>query len=205
LLAGWAVENLTPAFPGPMAGYGKRKGKPFESVHDSVKVRTLLLESEGLNVAIVSADLLIIPPGVKKIVLSKNPEDVQIYFGATHSHNSIGGWYNTRVGELFAGEYSAQQEEHIANTILRSINSARKTAQPVRKITYEKDLDKRDVRNRLIENGPTDPYIRSLQINTDSARLAVLTYSAHSTIIGPGTMSLSRDYPGVVVDSLENN
>jgi hypothetical protein len=205
LRAGWAVENLTPALPGPMAGYGKRKGKPFESVHDSIKVRTLLLESEGLNVAIVSADLLIIPPGVKKIVFSKKPEDVQIYFGATHSHNSIGGWYNTLVGELFAGEYSAKQEEHIASTILRSISSAQKTAQPVRKITYEKDLDERDVRNRLIENGPKDPYIRSLQITTDSARLALLTYSAHSTLLGPGTMLLSRDYPGVLVDSLENN
>ena len=35
---GWAKENITPQIPGPMAGYGSRRGKPYGIVHDSVFV-----------------------------------------------------------------------------------------------------------------------------------------------------------------------
>lgn len=32
---GWARQNITPARPVPLAGYGKRRGRHYESVHDS--------------------------------------------------------------------------------------------------------------------------------------------------------------------------
>lgn len=53
---GWAVENITPAAPVPLAGYGKRKGRHYEAVHDSVYVRSVALEMGGGQVFLVSAD-----------------------------------------------------------------------------------------------------------------------------------------------------
>ena len=40
LSAGWAKVNITPETPGPMAGYGKRRGAHYEAVHDSIYVKS---------------------------------------------------------------------------------------------------------------------------------------------------------------------
>ena len=204
LSIGFTKVSLTPPSPTPMAGYGKRKGKHFESVHDSIWVRTLRLKKGSLQVAIVSADLLIIPPSVKDLVEKEIGENLQIYYGATHSHNSIGAWYNTLVGELFAGKYNPEIEKFIADQIVKSIKQSAGNLQPVEEMTYHKDFDDKDVKNRLIENGEKDAFIRSIDFKTADQRIALVTYSAHSTVLNSANMALSRDYPGVLVDSLEN-
>ena len=67
-LVGHAKENLTPPYPTATAGYGKRRGKLYESVHDSIYVRTMVIDNGSQRVAIVSADLLIIPPTVTALL-----------------------------------------------------------------------------------------------------------------------------------------
>ncbi|HEY5918526.1 MAG TPA: hypothetical protein VIU13_14015, partial [Chryseolinea sp.] len=61
-MVGHAKENLTPPYPTSTAGYAKRMGKVYEYVNDSIYVRTLVFDNGTNRVAIVSADLLIIPP-----------------------------------------------------------------------------------------------------------------------------------------------
>ncbi|WP_304234700.1 hypothetical protein [Jiulongibacter sediminis] len=200
---GWAKTNITPDKPMPMAGYGKRKGAPYTSVHDSIFVRTLVIGHETQKVALVAADLLIIPPTVTELVEQNKPENLDIYFGATHSHNSLGAWYNTLVGKLFAGQYDPEVEEFLAKQILQSIELAEKEMGVLESISYEKDLDENDIRNRLVKNGPIAPYIRSLRFKTDEKSALLSTYAAHSTVLNSATFELSRDYPGVLVDSLE--
>jgi neutral ceramidase len=206
LLVGWAKVNMTPDSPIPMAGYGKRKGASYIDVHDSVFVRTIFIENNGNKVAIVSADLLIIPPTVSRIVKSRLAEvglnEDQIYYGATHSHSSLGAWYNTLVGRLFAGKYDSKVEQLIAESIIKSIQLAQvKTAKA--SLSFEKDLDKHDIKNRLIKGGKVEPYIRTLVFKTENKKAILSTYAAHSTILNAATLSLSRDFPGVLVDSLE--
>jgi neutral ceramidase len=41
----------------PLAGYGNRKGKPAEGIHDSVFVKAVALKSDEKTIIIVSADL----------------------------------------------------------------------------------------------------------------------------------------------------
>ena len=208
LKIGWAKVNITPSEPIPMAGYGKRKGAAYKDVHDSVFVRCLYLENNLLKSVIVSADLLIIPPTVSALVNKRLTElglsEAQVYYGATHSHSSLGAWYNTMVGELFAGEYDASVEKLLAESILKSIKNAMAKTQSA-SVTFEKDIDKKDIKNRLIEGGKTEPYIRTLVFKTTTQKVILTTYAAHSTILQASTLSLSRDFPGVLVDSLEKN
>jgi hypothetical protein len=205
LKIGWAKTNITPEKPMPMAGYGKRKGAPYTAVHDSIFVRTIVLGDESQKVALVAADLLIIPPTVTSLVEQRKPENLQIYYGATHSHNSLGAWYNTLVGKLFAGAYDPVVEGFLTNQILRSIAMAEKEMEPLYGISFEKDLDQNDIRNRLVDNGPIAPFIRSLRFKTARKSALLSTYAAHSTVLNSATLELSRDYPGVLVDSLERN
>jgi neutral ceramidase len=207
LQVGWGKVNFTPLQPTPTAGYGVRQGKPYTSVHDSVFVRALVLQNGKTKAAIVSADLLIIPPTVveklkQKLAKTAIPFE-NVYLGATHTHNSVGGWGDTFTGKLFAGNFNPDNVERIAEAIVQAIAQAQTKLRPAR-VGYGQVADTLHVRNRAFEGGTIDPYIRTLQFVQDNGQKALLcSYAAHSTILSSETMVLSRDYPGVLVDSLE--
>lgn len=209
LLAGWSKANITPTAPGPLAGYGKRKGKPYELVHDSVFVRTAVLKSGNLRAALVSADLLIIPPTVtarvkEKLTASDIPFE-NLYFGATHTHNSVGGWGTGISGLFFSGSYDPEVEIRIADAILASLRTSEQSLSPA-SLTYREANNTGNIRNRLIgDKGTIDPEIRAFELQkTTGERLTLATFGAHSTVLGAGTMQLSRDWPGILVDAIEN-
>lgn len=208
LQAGWAKVNITPPSPTPTAGYGKRKGKLYTAVHDSVYVRAMVIDNGGTQAAIIAADLLIVPPTVIKLLQARLTEKEipfnQIFFGATHSHNSVGGWGTGISSLFFSGEYNPATVERLADAIFQAIVQAKAKLEPV-SLTYMESIDKVDIRNRLVgEEGEVDPEIRSAAFVTNSGKKAILSsYAAHSTILNSGNIVLSRDYPGILVDSLE--
>lgn len=209
LRAGWAKANITPTQPGPLAGYGNRRGKPYESLHDSVYVRAAFLDNGVTQAAIVAADLLIIPPTVTEALKKRLPSVgltfEQVFLGATHSHNSIGGWGDTITGELFAGDYDPAVAERIADAMIQAIQLAKNGRQTVQ-LGYMQVQDTTDIRNRLTgEKATIDPWVRNLLLRGADGRTALLTsYAAHSTTLDSRTLALSRDYAGALVDSLED-
>lgn len=210
LKIGWAKVNITPSRPTPMAGYGNRHGKLYESVHDSVYVRTMVIDNGETQVAIVAADLLIIPPTVtqileQKLTTQQVPFD-QVFFGATHSHNSVGGWGTGISGIFFSGRYNQQTVNDISDAIFQSIVRAKANLQPA-KISYSEAIDTTDIQNRLVgKEGTIDPEVRSIVVEKEDGQKAILSsYAAHSTVMQSKNMQLSRDYPGVLVDSLEKS
>ena len=210
LNAGWAKVNITPAKPMAMAGYGKRQGKPYTSVHDSVYVRAICIEIDTQKIYFLSADLLIIPPSVNALLESRLKSigiDIKnVHFGATHSHNSLGSWGNTLTGKLFAGPYDPKIEPYLADNITKVLKNAEANLTKA-SVFYGEINDSADIRNRLeIANPSIDPEIRALQIAKANGQKAILvTYAAHSTVLNSATLELSRDYSGILVDSLERN
>jgi len=201
--------NITPASPGPMAGYGKRRGKHYEAVHDSIYIRTVIFDNGMTKSAIITADMLIMPPNivarVKELLPATGFTFEQLYFGAIHSHNSLGGWYNTITGKLFAGPYNAEVVENVAQAVIKSINEAKKNVQPAT-VSYGEAKDTLDIKNRLVgKEGIVDPWVRNLEIvGANGQKAFISSYAAHSTILNSGTMELSRDWAGALVDDLEN-
>ncbi|QRR02250.1 neutral/alkaline non-lysosomal ceramidase N-terminal domain-containing protein [Dyadobacter sandarakinus] len=208
LRVGWAKVNITPPAPTPTAGYGKRKGKEYTSVHDSVYVRAMVIDNGTTQAAIVAADLLIIPPTVisrlKPRLTKDNIPFDQVYFGATHSHNSVGAWGTGISALFFSGKYDDATVKRLSDAIFNAVTAAQKNLEPAT-LTYMESVDSVDIKNRLVGNeGGIDPEIRSAAFETISGKKAILSsYAAHSTIINSGNIVLSRDYPGVLVDSLE--
>lgn len=208
--AGWAKVNLTPAYTTPTAGYGARQGKHWQAVLDSVFVRAIVLDNGVTKAAIVSADLLIIPPDVT-VQLKNRLAEVgfsweNIYMGATHSHNSIGGWASGWTGEMFSGKYDPQIVTHITNKILAVIKAANQNLSPVQ-IGYGQMYQADMIKNRLVgDKGTIDAFIRLLKLQKESGESALLcTYAAHATTLDADQDKiLSRDYPGALVDSLEH-
>jgi neutral ceramidase len=209
LKTGWAKVSFTPQSPTPTAGYGVRQGKLYTSVHDSVYVRAIVIDNGTTKAAIVSADLLIVPPTVVERLKEKLAKGTipfaNVYLGATHSHNSVGGWGDTFTGELFAGKFNPDNVDRIAEAISKAIQLADSQLKPTQ-MGYCEVSDTVHVRNRSFDGGTTDPMIRNIEfLRNDGQKAIICTYSAHSTIINSETIVLSRDYPGVLVDSLERN
>lgn len=208
-LVGWARVNITPPQPGPMAGYGVRYGKPFDHVRDSVYFRAMVFDNGLQKAAILAADLLIMPPTVVAALQQRLPalgwRPEQLYFGAIHSHNSIGGWGIGLGGEQFAGKFDSSVVAHLADAAALALQRADAARRPAR-LRYGQVRADSLVANRLADKeGTTDPMARFLQIQQVQGPSALLlTFAAHATILDGSNMSLSRDYPGVVVDALES-
>jgi neutral ceramidase len=202
--------NITPPYPTPTAGYGKRRGKVYTSVHDSVYVRAIVIDNGITKAAIVAADLLIIPPTVIKLLQSRLTEKEipfdQVFFGATHSHNSVGGWGTGISSLFFSGKYDSKTVDRLADAFYQAIVKAKAEMEPAQ-LTYMEAIDSLDIRNRLVgEEGEIDPEIRSAAFVTKSGKKAILSsYAAHSTVLNSSNIVLSRDYPGMLVDSLEKD
>lgn len=206
LRTGYARINITPAAPVATAGYGSRKGQPYRQVHDSIYVRTMVVDNGDKRVAIVSADLLIIPPTVTALLPGKLRDTGftldNTYLGATHSHNSIGHWSEGAMTLLY-GEYEDSVVHFIADAIVQSVLDASKDMKPSR-LAVGAVAAPEPVRNRLTNDGYEDPWLRVLEVKrSDSSKAVLVTYAAHATCSSQKTIELSRDYPGEFVDALE--
>lgn len=205
-LTGFGKANITPAQPVATAGYGKRRGKPYETVHDSIFVRAMVIANGAEKVAIVSADLLIMPPTVTRVLENRLPEIGftlgNTYLGATHSHNSIGHWGEGATRFIY-GAYEDSVVTFIVDGIISSIRKANSDLLPSSLRTGDIAVPGA-VENRLIDGGDEDPYLRVIEVHrSDSSKNVLLSYAAHATCLSQSTLALSRDYPGMLVDALE--
>ncbi|HKZ36393.1 MAG TPA: neutral/alkaline non-lysosomal ceramidase N-terminal domain-containing protein [Chryseolinea sp.] len=205
---GFAKINLTPSHPVAFAGYGKRIGKLYESVHDSIYVRSMVIDNGIERVAIVSADLLIIPPTVTAL-LEKELSSIgftldNTYLGATHTHNSIGNWGIGATSILY-GSYDDSVVRFIADKIKLSIESATKNMLPSTLKAGSISIPE-GVYNRVTDDGPVDPLLRVIEVNrSDSSKLLIMSYTAHPTCLFSRDLQLSGDYPGKLMNRIEQS
>ncbi len=205
---GFSKVNLTPPFPVAPAGYAKRIGKVYESVHDSIFVRSMVIDNGIQRVAIVSADLLIIPPTVTAL-LEKELADIgftldNTYLGATHTHNSIGNW-GKGVTSLLYGSYDDSVVHFITDKIKRSITEASKNMLPSTLRAGSISIPE-GVYNRVTDDGPVDPFLRMIEVHrSDSSKLLMMSYNAHATCLFSRDLQLSGDYPGKLLNRMEQS
>ena len=209
LKAGWGQANFTPGKPVHLAGYGDRYGNSI-GLQDSLRARAFVFDNAQQKIAMVTVDLLIMPPSVLETVhqrlASIGFSKDNVYFSATHSHNSVGHWGTKVVGQLLAGWYRQDIVDNIANAIITSIKQADKTKEYAQ-LGYVK-LDAKDfVYNRLAhKKGRLDPWLRLLKIQKQSGKTAALfTFAAHSTCFASEQKPISGDYPNQVIRLLQKS
>ena len=206
---GWAKKSLIPKYKTPMAGYGARKGAHFEGIEDSIWVSAVIFDNGIYRSAYISMDLLIIPPtlNTEKLVEGLDLESKNIYFTASHTHSSIGGYLERLAGNLFGGTFDTKILEFITNQTRNAIIEATKNLHTAR-IGYASIYAADYITNRLVGDslGTYDPYLRMIKIEKDNGENGIIfSYSAHATCYGRKQLNLSSDYPGKVVEKLEKN
>jgi neutral ceramidase len=194
----------------PLAGYGARKGKGSTGVHDSIFVKAVALKTGSDTIVFIGADLLIMPPNITdSVVALLKPNGIrrgQLFFSATHSHSSLGGWGSGFVGEQFAGKENKNLQKWLVKRIAEAVTLSVNDLQPARIGTGNFNAGIY-TRNRLVgELGTKNDDFSFIFIEQHSMKKAVIgSFSAHATTLGDENIEISADYPGYWERSIEKS
>ncbi|NOY37367.1 MAG: hypothetical protein GXO83_07295 [Chlorobi bacterium] len=208
-----AVIRLTPPLDigYTLGGYGARMSKPAQGIHDDIRAKALVLDNGTVKYAIITLDILGLPPNVKPQVIKRlnNKEwtEENILFLPSHAHTSL---------EMFAlndknifnmapiGIFQQKLLDFVVESLANLIDSADRDLQPVKTGTASKQISGRN-RNRR-----GSPFVdRSLTVtridHLNGKPLAVLVnWTAHPTIMDEHDMWVSAGWPGYLQRELES-
>lgn len=202
-LAGWASENITPSYPIEVAGYGLRE-KALGTI-DSVYIYAFVVSNGISQAVLISGDLLIFPPTVVKKLLKDLPEgfsEENIFFTASHSHNSPGGWMEGLAAGFIAGETDIAYIEKITKATKNAISAARKNLHPV-SLQHGSFQLPQFVKNRINSEGEKHATAYLLRASSPLDTALIFTYAAHANTYSRTIDSISRDFPGNISDEIK--
>lgn len=208
LAAGFAVEDLTPSGPVPLAGYAARFGQVSDGVHDPVKARALVLDDGATKVALVSLDLLGVTKEAKVAVVDRVARrgftSATVMLTATHTHAGPGALAAVPLFRPMTGPFDRARFDEVVARIARAIERADDALAPATLrmgATRVPGLQ----RNRETEGGPVDDRLRVVCVDGPDGRLrgVVVHVAAHPTILPASNRKLSAEWPGATCDALE--
>ena len=222
LVAGFARVNITPHIitgnEDPkkgefnkikLAGFGD--GKIVTGVHDSLFAKAIALEVDKQMVVLVGADLLMMPETIVDKIIEKlknnnaNISREQLYFGATHTHSSMGNCLPGYIGKAFSGEFQPDLVEWLSEKFTKVILQAIADKKPAQMASGYKHVPNL-VRNRIIgETGRLNDKLTIVSVKQENGRKAAIgVFAAHATCIGSWNDQFSGGYPGYFQRSLES-
>ncbi|BDG03330.1 neutral/alkaline non-lysosomal ceramidase N-terminal domain-containing protein [Anaeromyxobacter oryzae] len=197
LSAGAATLDFELPAGTPIGGFA-RLSYDATGVRNRVSVRAVVVEAAGCRVALVSAELLLVPDALEEAVrarLADVPLD-GLVLAATHTHAGPGGYWDDAAGERLAtGPFDPAVRDAIARTIATAIRHAAASEGPARLAVARARVEKL-ARNR--NGGPKDARLVVLRLErpdaTPVAELAL--FPAHPTTLGKRNRALSGDWGG---------
>jgi len=208
-----AVLKLTPPLElgYTLGGYGARMSKPAEGIHDDIWAKALVLNDAGKKYAIVTLDILGLPPNVKPQVIEQLNKDEwteeNIMFLPSHSHSSL-EMFALNDKNIFGlapiGVFQPQLLDHVVHSLTELIKSADQDLKPVRIGSQSKPIEGLN-RNRrgapFIDNHLT--VTRIDHINGQPMTVMV-NWTGHPTIMDENDMLVSGGWPGYLQRELES-
>lgn len=204
LHVGWSQFSIVPDYPMPLAGYKPRDA--FTEVHDSVYMRIMAIDNGGTTVFLVTADLLLFPPALKDRILGKLGTSWRdfVYFSATHTHTSVGGWDPSLLGTLLMGSFDEYYVEKLADQTVEHLTEAKANLLPAYVGYWEKDI-RENIYNRIDRSAAMDSKFRGLSVmRNDGSKALLFVLGAHPTAISKNFTSLSGDYPAAIMNELKD-
>jgi hypothetical protein len=164
-------------------------------------VRALVLEVGGQAVALVSLELLLVPPALAQQI--SNEAGIPALVFATHPHTSLGGYDARPVSQLGGvGRYRPAVERLVAAAARQAIEAARAALRPAQ---LGWGLGNADGLNVARSGGRVDARVLRLDAMADGgapiARLVLL--AAHPTLVPMGQGVLDADWPAAAASAQE--
>ena len=202
MLAGMAKVNITPPVGLELSGWAFG---PSVGISDPLYAKTLLLESNGRRVAIVTADLIgfsteyatAIRGGIARAV-DMNAGDVLL--SCSHTHSGPATMFLRRWGEIDE-DYVKVVQKQIIDAATRAANGMQEALIGVGKGR----ADGIGINRRGGEDGTVDPEVGVIRVdNSQGEMVAVLmNYNCHPVAAHNYKNLISADYPGYAMGVIE--
>ncbi len=180
----------------PLAGF-PRLSWSDDGARDPVSVRALVLSEPGCTVALVSAEIMLVPATLTREVQARL-SDLRLdalVLAATHTHAGPGGYWKNAVAEHAAtGPYDPRIFAVLVDRIAEAVRRAASGRAPASLSAGSTEV-RALARNR--DGGATDGRLLVVRLGTAGRPLAqVIAYPAHATLLGTESRRLSGDWPG---------
>jgi neutral ceramidase len=197
LLAGAATVPLDLPAGAPIGGFARLE-YASTGVRDPVSVRAVVVEAPGCRVALVSAEIVLVPAALEAAVRARLGDLTLdgLVLGATHTHAGPGGYLEDPVFERLAlGPYDPAVRDVLARAIAAAIRAAIAAEAPAR-LSVGRARAEKLVRNR--NGGGKDARLVVLRLERPDATpvAEVALFPAHPTTLGKRNHELSGDWAG---------
>lgn len=208
--AGFGQQNITPARPMPMWGYGARHDALSSGVRDPLFAKAVVIEAGTTRLAIVALDLGRAPAGDsmqrirESIKADYNIEHILVC--GSHTHHGPVIELRDREGQgkgKFddAVEYASNLEAKIVQAVGTAVESLKdaKIAWGASNVAMNRN------RHSKLEPKPIDSELGVIRLDTlDNQPLAILVnYAAHATMLDSKDLRYSADWPGQMTQAAE--
>jgi neutral ceramidase len=212
LRANAARVDLTPPLDLNFAlgGYGARMSEPAQGIHDRIWVKALILSDGDKKFAIVTLDILALPPNIKPQVLKKLAEsgwaDANILLLPSHSHTSLDmtalNDKNT-LNNPYLGIYQPSLKEFVVNSIIKVIKLADTNLKPIQVGTDRSTVMGMNRNRRNEEATDQDLTVTRIDLLNGQPLALLINWTAHPTIMDENDMLVSGGWPGYLQRELE--
>jgi hypothetical protein len=187
----------------PVAGFPRLRWASL-GVRDVPEARAVVFAEPGFAAAIVSVDILLVPPELRRAVearLSDLKLDA-VVVAATHTHSGPGGYWKDLLGQWFGtGPYDEQALSSLAGRIAEAVRGASAARTPARLSVARTRLTGVSV-NR--DTGEVDGRLLVFRATGLDERLIsdVVVFPAHATIVDSKSRLISGDWPSALAREL---
>jgi hypothetical protein len=226
LKVGAAAVSITPQLGTPLAGYYNTR--LCDGVHDEIFAKAIVIESAGTRVALISCDLITMPPDVaqKSRQLIEEQSKIKpdhVMLGATHTHTGpiLPGRTARETSDGPGGALAQQYVEQLPGRIASAVKQATDKLSPARashavgretSLSFNRRYHMKDGTvgwnpgklNPKIDRpvGPIDPAVAVVYFeSTEGAPLATyVNFTMHPDTVGGN--QVSADYPAALCNIL---
>lgn len=195
LEAGVGVAPIDVPLGAPIAGFAHLTYRSDGA--DPVTARALVLCSGDVKVAIVSAEILLVPDSLRAAVMARlsGLQLSGVILGATHTHASPGGYYENLVAERAGmGPYDPAMRDLVANAMAEAVRRALATEAPAL-LSVAHGRDPILVGGR--EDAGPDGRLTVLRIDRPGGQpvAELIVFASHPTTMGIHNRRISGDWP----------
>jgi len=213
--------DITPDKSVWLLGYEPRQST---GVHDRLYLRIVAMDDGNTQFYLIASDICEISPSLydelaTRVQSETGIKPMQLWWTTTHTHSApeVGppGLSGTFLGERYQHDHNSEYTAWLEQQIIDGIKQARANLAPARLgigwgMAYA-NINRRG-RNEegpaflgLNPDGPTDRRIGLIRLEkADGSLLAlVANYAMHGTVLGPQSLLISGDAPGIVAQYVE--
>lgn len=213
--------DITPRTSQWLLGYGARQST---GVHDNLYHRIVVMDDGSGPFVLVSTDIALFAPSfyddfARQLTRETGIEAQRVWWMATHTHSApeLGpaGLPRAFMANRYTHEPDAAYAAQVTKALTDGIKEARGQLAPAT-VTVGTSISLANINRRarggdgkiylgLNPDGPVDRQLGIIRLErADHSPIAVIVnYAMHGTVMGPGNLEISADWPGQVAAYVE--